>query len=133
MINTRPPRNQHRKPPHGKPLRAAISQPIALPLNLGHAIDLLCRLAQPDTQVMRAIAEAGDADSDLVPRALDLDGEFAAARRVPDEVADLGRARPPHELALGGALGCLAAEPGVGLDAAFAGAAAEGVGGVEGL
>lgn len=92
MIDTRPPRHKHPKPAYRKPLRTPLRKTIALLLNLRHSIQLLRRLPQPDAQVMRAIAEARHADSYAVPRALDLDGEFPAARRVADEIADLGRA-----------------------------------------
>lgn len=90
VVDARPPRHEDPKPADGKPLRTAIGKPIALSLDLRHAIKLLRCLPQPDAQVMRSIAEAGDADSDLVPRALDLHSKFPAARGVADEISDLG-------------------------------------------
>lgn len=91
---------QHAEAAHGHASRALVRDLVALFLQLCHARYLLGHLAQPHAEVVGAVVEARHTDADVLGRALDLHGKLLPARRVADEVADLGAARPADEFAL---------------------------------
>jgi hypothetical protein len=103
-----------------------VSEFIALLLDIRHTANLLAHLPQSHPQIIRPIVEARHAHTDIIRRALNLNSKLLPTRRIANEISNLSRRTPPHELAIRGVVRrCLVSEPRIRFHATFAMPAAQ--------